>query len=256
MQRQAEQGMRVFTSIYGQALASVVLSLPLLTEVFLRCNPGSRRLGIVSFVAAVAILQGTVFWPEAASKNAHRWEPSTAFKAFFLAFLAMCFWQWMVMAIRRLRGVRSHGDSIGDSRLESVLPLRRLPVWMQLLIDPAIAFASGVAAHSTDTRLSFLLKASAVAMLCIRVFAYSHYRAGIREAVEHQLESEQLVQDIATELQPPLPPPRAHPIAAPVEVFISPNVAAGRPETAGLFDRLHPKYRELLEEKQEPPPKS
>lgn len=252
MQRQAEQGMRVFTSIYGQALASVVLNLPLLTEVFLRRNLGSRRLGIVSFVAAVAILQATVFWP-AANGATHRWEPSTAFKAFFLAFLAMCFWQWMVMAIRRSRGVRSHGDSIGDSRLESVLPIRRLPAWIQLVIDPVLAFTAGAATHSTDPRLSFLLKASAVAMLCIRVFAYSHYRAGIREAVEHQLESEQLVQDIATELQPPLPPPRTHPSAAPAEVFISPNVAAGRPETAGLFERLHPKYRELLEEKQEPP---
>lgn len=244
--------MRIFTSIYGQALASVVLSLPLLTEVFLRRNLGSRRLGIVSFVAAVAILQATVFWP-AANGTAHRWEPSTAFKAFFLAFLAMCFWQWIIMAIRHCRGVRSHGDSPGDSRLASVLPLHRLPPWIQLLIDPAIAFAAGAATHSTDTRLSFLLKASAVAMLCIRVFAYSHYRAGIREAVEQQIESEQLVLDIATELQPPPPLPRILPTTAPAEVFISPNVAAGRPETAGLFERLHPKYREILEENQEPP---
>ena len=188
-----------------------------------------------------------------AGSVAHRWEPSTAFKSFFLAFLAMCFRPWIVMAIRRSRGVRSHGDSIGDSRLESVLPIRHFPPWIQLVIDPALAFTAGAATHSADTRLSFLLKASAVAMLCIRGFAYSHYRAGIREAVEHQLESAELVQDIAPELQPPLPPPRTHPTAAPAEVFISPNVAAGRPETAGLFERPHPKYRELLEENQEPP---
>ncbi len=93
-------------------------------------------------------------------------------------------------------------------------------------------------------------------MLCIRVFAYSHYRAGIREAVEHQLESEQLVLDIATELQPPPPPPRILPTTAPAAVFISPNVAAGHPESAGAFERLHPQLRELIKDDAEPPPPS
>lgn len=256
LQQQAEQGARVASSLYGRGLASIALSLPLLTEVFLRRNLGSHRVGLVSFVAAVGILQGTVFWPEVINGEAHRWEPSTAFQLFFMAFLAMSFWHWIVLAVQRWRGVRLHRDSPGDSRLESFLPIRRLPAWIQLAIDPAIAFAAALAVHSTDTRLSVLLKASAVTMLCVRVFAYAHYRARIQEAVDHQLENERLVQDIARELETPPAAPRARPSAEPAQVFTSRNVAAGRPETAGVFDRLHPQFRELIKDEEEPPPSS